>query len=431
MTMKKMISLALSVMLVFGLSVSASAQATAPSIDESILLEAAEPVIDAYKAHYVVEDVHATGITEVPKEDGGYYVEYILNFDATLKYDSALEIPKIKGIAKALNIDPNQSVDVFLADMRSASTVKSVDAEAKNDMQKMNLTATLNAANATDTLSVGAVSTLVANSVINNLANFVKEIEDEYIGESSEYNIGLRASIDAQGNLTELEYGTLDGYSKDISIVIPESEKEMVQSGVAQVNETARAALTDVSNKKESSNVVAPTSNPSFKYYRVNARDYANQYTSNPSAVYCNTHKDYIRQDTKKYNRSYENYCCNDCANYVSQAMKAGRVPTDFSWTPGSGTWRNCTHLRAYFYQSPGYWNLATYSNCNAGGVILLSKSTGPYHAMMNVHNDGVSTKYSGHTNDRKQYVYTNESLIQSGAKKVEYFIFDNVYPAH
>lgn len=177
--------------------------------------------------------------------------------------------------------------------------------------------------------------------------------------------------------------------------------------------------------------MVAPTSNPSFKYYRVNARDYANQYTSNPSAVYCNTHKDYIRQDTKKYNRSYENYCCNDCANYVSQAMKAGRVPTDFSWTPGSGTWRNCTHLRAYFYQSPGYWNLATYSNCNAGGVILLSKSTGPYHAMMNVHNDGVSTKYSGHTNDRKQYVYTNESLIQSGAKKVEYFIFDNVYPAH
>ena len=96
MTMKKMISLALSVMLVFGLSVSASAQATAPSIDESILLEAAEPVIDAYKAHYVVEDVHATGITEVPKEDGGYYVEYILNFDATLKYDSAHKSRKLR-----------------------------------------------------------------------------------------------------------------------------------------------------------------------------------------------------------------------------------------------------------------------------------------------------------------------------------------------
>lgn len=158
---KKMISLALSAMLVLGLSVSASAQAAAPSVDESVLLEAAQPVLDAYKAHYVVEDVHAVGITEVPKETGGYYVEYILNFDAALKYGSAPETPR------------------------------------------------------------------------------VREGEDEYMGESSEFNVGLRASIDEQGNLTELEYATFDGYGKDISTVIPESETEMIRNGAAQFNETA------------------------------------------------------------------------------------------------------------------------------------------------------------------------------------------------
>lgn len=439
MTMKKMISLALSVMLVFGLSVSASAQATAPSIDESILLEAAEPVIDAYKAHYVVEDVHATGITEVPKEDGGYYVEYILNFDATLKYDSALEIPKIKGIAKALNIDPNQSVDAFLADMRSASTVKSVDAEAKNDMQKMNLTATLNAANATDTLPVGAVSTLVANSVINNLANFVKEIEDEYIGESYEHNIGLRASIDVQGNMTELEYGVVDGYSKDISVILPESEKEMIQSGVAQVDEMVNVALYDLQNKQLLSNQadIDVNSNPNFKYYRVNARDYANRYTTNAASVTCTNKNCNNYNSTRRKavgfwnNTTYANYCCFDCANYVSQAMKAGGVPTDSTWTPDSRSWRKCEYLRSYFYQNKKYWNLTTYSNCNAGGIILLHRKSGPSHAMMNVLNDGATIQYSAHTNDRNKFDYTLKSLSYSGITKIEFFIFDNVYPAH
>ena len=134
-------------------------------------------------------------------------------------------------------------------------------------MQKMNLTATSNAANATDTLPVGAVSTLVANSVINNLANFVKEIEDEYIGESYEHNIGLRASIDVQGNMTELEYGVVDGYSKDISVILPESEKEMIQSGVAQVDEMVNVALYDLQNKQLLSNQadIDVNSNPNFR----------------------------------------------------------------------------------------------------------------------------------------------------------------------
>ena len=46
--------------------------------------------------------------------------------------------------------------------------------------------------------------------------------------------------------------------------------------------------------------------------------------------------------------------------------------------------------------------------------------------------NDSVTTKFSAHTNDRLKYVYTNASLLDdAGTSAVEYYIFDNVYPAH
>lgn len=51
---------------------------------------------------------------------------------------------------------------------------------------------------------------------------------------------------------------------------------------------------------------------------------------------------------------------------------------------------------------------------------------------MINVLNDSVTTKYSAHTNDRLKYVYTHSSLLaDAGTGAVEYYVFDNVYPAH
>jgi len=111
--------------------------------------------------------------------------------------------------------------------------------------------------------------------------------------------------------------------------------------------------------------------------------------------------------------------------------MKAGGVPTDSTWTPDSRSWRKCEYLRSYFYQNKKYWNLTTYSNCNAGGIILLHRKSGPSHAMMNVLNDGATIQYSAHTNDRNKFDYTLKSLSYSGITKIEFFIFDNVYPAH
>lgn len=435
--MKKLLSSVLALVFMVGLLSAVPAQAVGSSSEEALLLNAVEPVLNAYKEYYNVENINITNVIEESKDDGGHYTEFFLNFDATLKFDSAMEIPKVMGIAKALNIEDVQNTDDFLADIQATDTMNVVSEEVQEEMASMHFAQTLKAtADATDSLSYDTVNSNVASNVVSRLASFVREIEDEYIGESSEYNIGLRANIDAQGNLIELEYGLVDGYTDDISAVIPATKESMIEEGENQVNDMISVALSDVAARKMSSSIVSPASNPSFKYYRVDARDYANLYTSNASETICNTvgcqnRGNTIRQSPKKYNSAYAHYCCNDCANYVSQAMLKGRVPTDFTWKAGTSTWKNCKYLRSYFYQSPGYWNLATYSTCNAGGIILLHRDSGPYHVMMNVHNDGVTTKYSAHTNDRQMYVYTNKSLLSSPTTKVEYFIFDNVYPAH
>lgn len=436
--MKKMVSSALVLAVAFGFSVTAFATAsTVPETDETLLLEAVEPIITAYEKHYVVENVDITDVVETQKDDGGRYVEYLLTFDATLKYQSAMEIPSIKGMAKTLKIADNQSVDAFIDNLNSSNAEKIVNVMAQQKakaMDAINMTAMDATADTTETvlMSNEAVADCVTDYVIDQIASYVAEIENEYIGESSEYNIGLRANIDGQGKLVKLEYGAFDGYTDNIAAVIPETEEAMLQSGAQQVEDITAAALSDVAVRKSASSVINPQSNPSFVYYRVDARDYANRYTSNAAETVCSTHNVKIRQAIGFYNTDYKHYCCNDCANYVSQAMRAGRVPTDIIWKPESATWINCAKLRSYFYQSPGYWNLSTFSNCNAGGVILTYKnSSTPNHAMMNVHNDGVARKLSGHTNDRKAFPYTPSFFTDTGVTKVEYFIFDNVNPAH
>ncbi|WP_052303880.1 hypothetical protein [Desulfofundulus kuznetsovii] len=64
-------------------------------------------------------------------------------------------------------------------------------------------------------------------------------------------------------------------------------------------------------------------------YDRLAARDYANRYTSNPSSKYCDqciSSSSSCLQDSRYYNLSTYSkcWCCNDCANYVSQASRAG-----------------------------------------------------------------------------------------------------------
>lgn len=155
-------------------------------------------------------------------------------------------------------------------------------------------------------------------------------------------------------------------------------------------------------NKKSKAKTQASASTvhalASFVYDRIAARDYANTYTSEvTSSPYYNT---------SKWNPNYAWHTESggvDCANYVSQSMYAGGIPTDSTWKPETTAWVNTGRynsggLKQYMVDNKGYFFSTTKSGTSAGGFISAVNYS---HVMFIVANDGVTMQFSAHTNDR------------------------------
>ena len=131
--------------------------------------------------------------------------------------------------------------------MDAPAAKKALAPSVQKKMAAMNASgAAQNAFGTANTKAYNAGSDQVAEKVIANLKSFVSEIEEEYIGKSTEYTFDLQATLDAQGNVVKLSYGIVDGYSDDISVIIPESEAAMVKSGAQESSELADAMLKDL-----------------------------------------------------------------------------------------------------------------------------------------------------------------------------------------
>jgi len=134
-------------------------------------------------------------------------------------------------------------------------------------------------------------------------------------------------------------------------------------------------------------------------YNRLAARDYANRWTSNPTTYKCNgSNPGCIQDDTKYNNAVYEHHCCNDCANFVSQALRSGGIPEDTVWKPASDTWEIVPYLVGYM-TTMDVLRTGTLGTCVAGYPVQTSST----HIVLMVYNDGVTEKYSAHTSDRLQ----------------------------
>jgi len=144
---------------------------------------------------------------------------------------------------------------------------------------------------------------------------------------------------------------------------------------------------------------------PLALYNRLAARDYANRYTSSPLTYMCGTNPNPgCIQDTRKYNTAYAYICCNDCANFVSQSVAAGGILPDTVWKPGNSEWNFVPNLVTYMTVTNNYWQVTTLGNCVAGYPIVPT----PTHIVLMVYNDGITRKYSAHTNDRLQANWYN-----------------------
>ena len=118
--------------------------------------------------------------------------------------------------------------------------------------------------------------------------------------------------------------------------------------------------------------------------------------------------RDWVRstQRPRYYNGSYSYYQCNDCTNYMSQALFYGGIPETSTWKPYTSAWINVNAFYNYM-SSKGYLSQTSVSSVPAGGLVTFGPIGSMTHTEMVVYNDGSTQEYSGHTTDRDQYSYS------------------------
>lgn len=211
------------------------------------------------------------------------------------------------------------------------------------------------------------------------------EMFDEYIGETSDftYHIKVSAPVAEPDNIT---LTGLDEFDNDVNINEYElrSYDEIYRNGA----EDAQAA---VQSMMISPAWVATKINNYNSYNRIAARDYAHKYWSS-------------------YNPAYTSYKGNggDCANFVSQCLHAGGIPTDATWKADSVSWIRASAVPSYM-MNKGYATKTSYTNATAGSFAYTSSGAG--HAVLVTINDGAKIAYTAHTTDRKDAAFSSTDL--------------------
>lgn len=101
----------------------------------------------------------------------------------------------------------------------------------------------------------------------------------------------------------------------------------------------------------------------------------------------------------------------NDCANYVSQCMYAGKFATTGTWYPESTAWVHVSGLVGTMTQAH-FWTECGSNEVVAGDVVA---SNG--HVMLICGADANNVYVCAHTNDRKNHAFTRAYLQSSGYK--------------
>lgn len=165
-----------------------------------------------------------------------------------------------------------------------------------------------------------------------------------------------------------------------------------------------------------------------FYYNRAGASNYALQYGINTSST-CPGNST-VKMNTSNYNQNsdykriwtYTTSTCNDCADFVSQALRAGSFPTDTIWYylgtdpydnhPGAYTWRvfdnssgNPMGLAYYLNNYLGAITSVSRTSLQIGDIMYVSSTN---HVVMVTQSDGTGVYYSGHTSDRHNVVWSS-----------------------
>ena len=298
---------------------------------------------------------------EVTQSDGSVQYKTTVTVSERLKAQSVEEMPYIAGYLDELG----------------ASSYSTMAASDKAELAKS--TFGLNQDTALTEAQQNVVDTFVQSM------DATVEMFDEYIGETSDftYHIKVSAPVAEPDSIT---LTGLDEFDNDVNINEYElrSYDDIYRNGA----EDAQAA---VQSMMVSPAWVATKINNYNSYNRIAARDYAYKYWSS-------------------YNPAYTSYKGNggDCANFVSQCIHAGGIPTDATWKADSVSWIRASAVPSYM-MNKGYATKTSYTNATAGSFAYTSSGAG--HAVLVTINDGAKIAYTAHTTDRKDAAFSSTDL--------------------
>jgi len=130
-----------------------------------------------------------------------------------------------------------------------------------------------------------------------------------------------------------------------------------------------------------------------YSYNRTAAASCINTYVRATTSR-CQTVPVIVLQDESVWNPAYYPYYCADCANYVSQGLYAGGLPTDGTWYYGGTTWIRVGELQSWI-TSTGKGGTTACANLLAGDVGIQPNT---HTVMVGAINP---IRYSAHTSDR------------------------------
>ena len=298
---------------------------------------------------------------EVTQSDGSVQYKTTVTVSERLKAQSVEEMPYIAGYLDELG----------------ASSYSTMAASDKAELAKS--TFGLNQDTALTEAQQNVVDTFVQSM------DATVEMFNEYIGETSDftYHIKVSAPVAEPDSIT---LTGLDEFDNDVNINEYElrSYDEIYRNGA----EDAQAA---VQSMMVSPTWVATKINNYNSYNRIAARDYAYKYWSS-------------------YNPAYTSYKGNggDCANFVSQCIHAGGIPTDATWKADSVSWIRASAVPSYMVNK-GYATKTSYTNATAGSFAYTSSGAG--HIVLVSINDGAKIAYTAHTTDRKDAAFSSADL--------------------
>lgn len=344
-------------------------------------------ITEGYSPYYDILEIK-TEITQVEDTKDSLDVYVKASMDSILKANSVAELPHVQGMMKALNLTSLEKDSV-------ENTVKLI----KQQNNELNLS----------DMQVERAAKLLQNKII--------DIEP-YIKEPAISNFMFKftipkSKIGIAPESSKLLYEDYEDYIP-ATCILPKSNQEMINDGITEVMTAINASTTKNNTLLYSG------------YDRLDARDYAiancswaTTYCSHYPSVKCQ--QDITYWNTYYYPAFLYNFCHNDCADFVSQALHYGGISKTSTWTRAYYTdqswtyaWQNCNGLRSYMINN-GYWSSSNYTNAAAGGIRLWynTNSNGIrdyYHVGMIVRNDTIIREFNAHTYDRSHYVYSNES---------------------